>query len=119
MIVTEPPLPPVVDTSERMLETIVLVVCSRVWRASDGAFATWLGSLLGTMISRYKQIDPTESVPELGGLMFPLVMASQMASPGIDSSCQRIVNRGESHRAIDDGSSYLWMRLSSLIDVVN
>lgn len=46
--------------------------------------------------------------------MFPLVIASQICAVGGASSVQRTVNRGESQRTMEDGSSYLNSRLSSL-----
>lgn len=56
----------------------------------------------------------TFRVPELGGLMFPFVIASQIESLGKLSSDQRAVKSGESHRTIDDGSSYRINKFSSL-----
>jgi len=56
----------------------------------------------------------TLSVPELGGLIIPFVIASQIASFGKLSSVHSAMNRGASHRTIDDGSSYRIKRFSSL-----
>ena len=46
--------------------------------------------------------------------MRPSVTAFQISSFGGLSSVHGTVNRGESHRTIDEGSSYLWRRLSNL-----
>ena len=56
----------------------------------------------------------TASVPELGGLRLPLVIASQICSLGTSSSSHMTVNSGASHRTIDDGSSKRMIRFSSL-----
>jgi hypothetical protein len=57
---------------------------------------------------------PTESVPEFGGFKFPLVMDSQIFSPGIISSVHRMVNKGASQRTMDEGSSNRMSRFSRL-----
>lgn len=56
----------------------------------------------------------TACVPAFGGLTFPSVTAFQMSSAGMPSSTHGIVMSGESHRTMDDGSSYRMSRLSSL-----
>lgn len=93
--VVGPPDPRPADCSDMMDETMLRVVFSSVSSASVGAFAA-------------------ARVPELGGLIYPLMMASQIWAEGMSGSVQRSVKRGESHRTIDDGSSNRWKRLSRL-----
>ena len=66
-----------------------------------------------------KTIRRTATVPALGGFTLPLVIAFHMSSYGIFSSDHITVNRGESQRTIDDGSSNLRTRLFSLDESVN
>ena len=56
----------------------------------------------------------TAEVPALGGFTTPSIIAFQISSPGISSSIHGIVINGESHRTIEDGSSYLIIKFSSL-----
>lgn len=67
-------------TTERVLD-------SRIRRASVGAFFTF-------------------NVPEFGGFTIPELIAWNMSDAGTFSSDHGTVNNGESHRTIDDGSSY-------------
>lgn len=90
-----------------------VVVCSRVCKASVGAFGTYqIGR--GIERSSMRRVSLTTWVPEFGSFTFPLVTASQICEPGTSWSVQRTVNKGESQRTIEEGSSYLMMRFSRL-----
>lgn len=69
-----------------------------------------LGSIDGVM----KKSVFTACVPAFGGFTLPSVIAFQISSIGTSSSVQGTVNSGESHRTIDDGSSYRISRFSRL-----
>ncbi len=56
----------------------------------------------------------TATVPMLGGFTLPLVIALHMSSYGMSSSDHMTVNRGESQRTMDDGSSNRRIRLFRL-----
>lgn len=114
--VTGPPIPPEAACSDMIALTIVVEVCSRVRRASVGALGTCnTGQNEERITGKTKH---TAWVPAFGGLMFPSVTAFQMSSAGMSSSNQGIVNRGESHRTIDEGSSYRCTRFSNLVAVL-
>jgi hypothetical protein len=70
--------PPVPVCSANIVETTVVVVCSRVCRASVGAFAAYEYGNVSRPLFGLAYMVPTASVPEFGGLTLPFVMASQI-----------------------------------------
>lgn len=108
-----PPFPNDTLSELRIAEITVDVVCSKICRASVGDLVTYRHQ------NHFREVGSrgyrrTARVPEFGAFITPNMMAFHRSSPGISGSVQKMVNRGESHRAMDEGSSKRRIRWSRL-----